>query len=84
MLGAFYHGALTPVSPSETAVSHGNRAGREQPAEPEEMGDRYTAVALLLTVTTPPPEHPGPVRPPSRPSDCSTLHDPRVHGMGGE
>ena len=83
MLDAFYHGALTPVSPSETAVSHRNRAGREQPTEPERIGNRYTPVVPLLT-DGPPPEHPGPVRLPSRPSDCSTLRDPRVHGIGGE
>ena len=54
MLDAFYHGALTPVSPSETAVSHRNRVGREQLADPEEIGGRYTAVVPLLTVTPPP------------------------------
>ena len=53
MLDAFYHGALTPVSPSETAVSHRNRAGREQPTEPERTGNRYTPVVPLLTVTAP-------------------------------
>ena len=56
MLDAFYHGALTPVSPSETAVSHRNRAGREQPTEPERIGNRYTPVVPLLT-DGPPPEH---------------------------